>query len=104
MRYFFNRNNTSDTSGISNKANSCDASKTSASVTRLSSYFSGLGRAFGRRVSSRDGKKILGIAGVRLQARAQGVAPSWRNWAGQCSIFRGLGGVYVPGSGGSFMM
>ena len=68
MRYFCGTSDTSDKSDTSNTADSSVTSKTSASVTRLSSYFSGLGRAFGRRVSSRDGKKILGIAGVRAPA------------------------------------
>ena len=38
VRYFCG---TSDTHDTSNTANSCDASKTSAFVTRLSSYFNG---------------------------------------------------------------
>ena len=41
MRCFFGTSDTSDTIDTSNTANSSDASKTSASVTRLSSYLLG---------------------------------------------------------------
>ena len=39
MRYFCGASDTSGTSGTNYTANSSDASKTSAPVTRLSSYF-----------------------------------------------------------------
>ena len=63
MRYFCgtsNRSNTSDTNDTSNTANSGDASKTSASVNRLWSYFAGNSSLdFGMRIVTIEGKTIF---------------------------------------------
>ena len=61
VRYFSGTSDTSDTSDTSTTANSSDASKTSASVTRLSSYF---------RICRKPGLRCVTVIWGRVQAVA----------------------------------